>query len=54
MGELPEVGHSYREESQGATTFRIDYLVFLEGHRTPIAIEHNLRSGYLVVEVRGK
>lgn len=28
--------------------------MFLKGRRTPVAIEHNLRSGYVTVEVRGK
>ena len=54
VGEVPEVGHSSHEETQGANTFRIDFLAFLEGRRTPVAIEHNLRSGYVIVEVRGK
>ena len=54
VGDVPEVGHSSHEETQGASTFRIDFLAFLEGRRTPVAIEHNLRSGFVTLEVRGK
>ena len=37
-----------------AHTHRFYFLVFLEGQATPIVIEHNKRSGFVTVDVRGK
>ena len=35
-------------------TQRFDFLVFLKGRRTPISIEHNMRSGLATLDVCGK
>ena len=54
MGEAPEVGHSTSDVTYGANTTRFDFLAFFKGRRTPVAIIHNLRGGYVTVDVRGK
>ena len=52
--EVPEVGHSIDERHNGPAIHRVDFLVFLNGHRTPVSIEHNLRSGMVTLDVDGK
>ena len=37
-----------------ALTHRLFFLVFLSGRQTPVVIEHNIRSGFATIEVRGK
>ena len=54
VGEVPDVGHSTYEEMIAAHTHRFFFLVFLKGRQTPIVVEHNMRSGFATVEVRGK
>ena len=54
VGEVPPVGHSTQENIYGANTQLIVFLVFLEGRRTPVSIEHNMRSGFVTIELRGK
>ena len=53
-GELPEVGHSIIETHNGPNTMRVDFLLFLKGQRSPVSIEHNLRSGTVSLDVNGK
>ena len=52
--EVPEVGHSSAERHIGPSIHRVDFLVFLNGNRTPVSIEHNLRSGMVTLDVDGK
>ena len=43
--ELPEVAHSITETHNGPSIHRVDFRVLLRGRRTPVSIQHNLRSG---------
>ena len=52
--DVPEVGHSNMDTHNGQITVRIDFLLFLKGRRTPISIEHNLRSSTVSLDVNGK
>ena len=52
--DAPEVGHSIDERFMGPSIHRVDFLVFLKGYRTPISIEHDLRSGLVSLDVDGK
>ena len=54
VAEVPEIGHSVIDEHQGAYTRRIDWPVFLKGRRTPVSVEHNMRSGFVTLDVCGK
>ena len=51
---MPEVGHSIAERHNGQKIHRVDFLVFLKGHRTPVSIEHDLRNGLVTLDVDGK
>ena len=42
------------EEHHSANIRRIDWPVFLKGKRTPVSVEHNLRSGLVTLDVCGK
>ena len=44
-GDVLDVGHSTIDTHNGPNTVRIDFLLFLEGRRNTVSIEHNLRSG---------
>ena len=52
--EVPDVGQSSAERHIGPSIHRVDFLVFLNGHRTPVSIEQNLRSGMVTLDVDGK
>ena len=52
--EVPKIGHSVIEEHHSANTRRIDWPVFLNGKRTPVSVEHNMRSGFVTLDVCGK
>ena len=54
MVQVPDVGHSIIETHNGANTQRVDFRVFLKGRRTPVSIEHNMRSGMVTLDVNGK
>ena len=51
---IPDVAHSVTQEHYGENTQRFDWLVFLKGQHTPVSIEHNMRSGHVVLDVCGK
>ena len=51
---MPEVGHSSAVRHVGPSIHRIDFPAFLNGHRAPVSIEHNLRSGMVSLDVDGK
>ena len=51
---IPDVAHSVTHEHFGGNTQRFDWLVFLSGRHTPVSIEHNMRSGLVVLDVCGK
>ena len=51
---MPDIGRSIVEEHQGANTTRIDFNPFLKGRRTPVSVEHNMRSGQVTLDVAGK
>ena len=52
--EVPKVGHSVTSEYFGASTQRFDWLAFINGRRTPVSIEFNMRSGQATLDVCGK
>ena len=52
--EVPEVGHSSAVRHNGTSIHRVDFPAFLNGHRTPVSIEHNLRSKVISLDVDGK
>ena len=54
IGEVPEVGHSTTEEHFGQNTTRFDFNAFIKGRLTPVSIEHNMRSGFVTLDVCGK
>ena len=51
---MPDVAHSVTHEHFGGNSTRYDWLVFLKGRHTPVSIEHNMRSGQVVLDVCGK
>ena len=54
VAEIPKVAHSVKDEYQGANSKRIDFYPFLDGSKTPISLEHNMRSAQLTLDVDGK
>ena len=52
--EVPKIGHTSPVRHNGSSIHRVDFPVFLSGHRTPVSIEHNLRSGMIALDVNGK
>ena len=54
VGEVPIVGYSETEDHHGANTQRRDFLIFLKGKRNPVSVEHNMRSGFVSLDVCGK
>ena len=51
---MHDVGHSIIETHNGPNTVRIDFLAFIKGQKTPVSLEHNLRSGLVTLDVKGK
>ena len=51
--DVPEIAHSVVEEHKGSIIVRIDFNLFLKGHRKPISLEHNLRSEFATLDIAG-